>query len=54
MLRSLEDFKSDVPLTLLMATGSQPSAQALNPCFNAWGSAPAHRQRTASTPRPAG
>ena len=40
LLRSLEGFKSDVPLTLLMATGSQPSAQALEPLLQRLGFRP--------------
>ena len=40
LLRSLEGFKSDVPLTLLMATGSQPSAQALEPLLQHLGFRP--------------
>ncbi|MGC6483650.1 MAG: lipid-A-disaccharide synthase-related protein [Synechococcus sp.] len=37
LLRSLEGFESPVPLTLLMATGSQPSTQALEPLLQRLG-----------------
>ncbi|MEB3158609.1 MAG: lipid-A-disaccharide synthase-related protein [Synechococcus sp.] len=40
LLRSLQGFQSDVPLTLLMATGSRPSEEALQPMLHQLGFRP--------------
>ena len=37
LLRSLQGFESSVPLTLLMATGSQPSQESLKPVLRKLG-----------------